>query len=484
MASLTRQAVIVSASRFINQGLMVISPVILVRLLSVEEFGTYRAFLLYTTLVGNLAAFSLANSLLYFVGLQPEGAWGYVRRIVFSLAITSSLAVAGFVVVDALLPEPLMRQHLLPCVLYVLFYVNVDFWEFLWLAQKNPSRVFAYTAGRLLLRITVVVAAATLTREVQTIVWSLVVLEGLRLLVSVYWWRRLAQGAESQPLKSSWRDQLEFCIPSGLAVFVTTLNSSLGGVFINQSLGEAELAQFVVAGYVIMVVYPLRNSISDVLLPELAGLSATARNAWVPLWQRSIVLFAILLLPMAILLGRYADLFLTTVFSDKYQGATLLFQLHCVLLALSCFDVALALRAVNRTRALVVANFVCVGVNIGAMVLLVPHYGSAGAGIALVLSSIAGLVYLLHVLGEMQGLRMSELLPGRRLAQVLLASAVASLVIIPNFWTGIMGVAGGLLASGLFGLCFIGMLHVLKVDEATWMLRIVTAKLAFARRVS
>jgi O-antigen/teichoic acid export membrane protein len=75
MSSLTRQALIVSGSRFLNQGLMVISPVILVRLLSVEEFGAYRAFLLYTTLVGNLAAFSLANSLLYFIGLQPQGAW-------------------------------------------------------------------------------------------------------------------------------------------------------------------------------------------------------------------------------------------------------------------------------------------------------------------------------------------------------------------------------------------------------------------------
>jgi O-antigen/teichoic acid export membrane protein len=484
MASLTRQALIVSASRFLNQGLMVISPVILVRLLSVEDFGAYRAFLLYTTVVGNLAAFSLANSLLYFVGLQPEGAWGYVRRIVVALAVTSSIAVAGFVVVDALLPEPLLRHHLLPCALYVLFYVNVDFWEFLWVAQKKASGVFAYTAGRLLLRITVVIAAATLTRDVQTIVWSLVVLEGLRLLASIYFWRRLAAGSESVPLKASWRDQLEFCVPSGFAVFVTTLNSSLGGMVINQLLGEAALAQFVVAGYVIMIVYPLRNSISDVLLPEMAAQSATGKNAWVPLWQRSIVLFAILLLPMSILLGRYAELFLTTVFSDKYQEATLLFQLHCVLLALSCFDVALAVRAVNRTRALVLANFVCLAVNIAATALLVPRYGSTGAGVALVLSSLAGLAYLLRVLGRMQGMRVAELLPMDRLARVLLASAVATPVILPTFWTTTMGIGGALIASGLFACCFIGVLYAQKVAEATWLLRVVASRFGLAHRVA
>lgn len=481
MSSLTRQALIVSGSRFLNQGLMVISPVILVRLLSVEEFGAYRAFLLYTTLVGNLAAFSLANSLLYFVGLQPQGAWGYVKRIVLSIAITSALASIGFVLVNALLPQPLMQDHLWACVLYVLFYVNVDFWEFLWLAQKNPAAVFGYTAGRLLLRITVVIVAATITRDVQVIVWSLVILEGVRLLVSLYWWRRLASMNPKEPLKASWREQMEFCIPSGIAVFVTTLNSSLGGMFINQTLGEATLAQFVVGGYVLMIVYPLRNSISDVMLPAMASLAGGARNAWLPLWQRSIVLFSILLLPMAILLARYANLFITTVFSDKYRGAEVVFQLHCVLLALSCFDVALAMRAINKTRSLVGANFVCIAVNIGAMILLVPRYGSAGAATALVLSTLVALVYLLRVLARMQELRMVELLPARRLTQVLLSAALASLVLIPPFWAASFGLPGAIAASALFGGIFIACLHAFRVEESAWLIRMVTSRIAVMR---
>jgi O-antigen/teichoic acid export membrane protein len=482
MSSLTRQALIVSGSRFLNQGLMVISPVILVRLLSIEEFGAYRAFLLYTTLVGNLAAFSLANSLLYFIGLQPQGAWGYVKRIVLSLAATSALAAIGFVVVNAVLPEPLMREHLWPCVLYVLLYVNVDFWEFLWLAQRNPTAVFAYTAGRLLLRITVVIAAATLTRSVDVIVWSLVVLEGVRVLASLYWWRRLAAGNDTEPLKVSWREQLEFCVPSGLAVFVTTLNSSLGGLVINQTLGEAALAQFVVGGYVLMIVYPFRNSISDVMLPEMASLAGQARNAWLPLWQRSIVLFAILLLPMSILLGRYAEIFITTVFSAKYRGAEVVFQMHCILLALSCFDVALALRAINRTRSLIMANFVCIAVNIGAMVVLVPAFGSGGAGAALVLSALVGLAYLLRVLAGLQGLRMGELLPARRLAQVLLAAGVATLVIVPSFWAERFGIPGAVTAAALFLLVFVSALKLLRVDEAAWLLHLVGSRLGVAPR--
>ena len=115
MAGLTRQALVISASRFLNQGLMVISPVILVRLLTIEDFGRYREFLIYATVVGNLAGFSLASSLLYFVGLQPAAAWGYVRRVSLSVGATSILAVAGFYLVERFSPQPLIGEGLWPC---------------------------------------------------------------------------------------------------------------------------------------------------------------------------------------------------------------------------------------------------------------------------------------------------------------------------------------------------------------------------------
>ena len=478
MAGLTRQAVIVSASRFINQGLMVISPVILVRLLSVQDFGEYREFLMYATLVGNLAAFSLSNSLLYFIGLQPGGAWEYVRRIVIALALTSFVAVAGFVLVERLAPTPFIGDALWPCVLYILFYVNVDFWEFLWVAQKKSTAVFAYTAGRLILRITVVIVAAWYTRDVEVIIWTLVALEGVRVLVSLYWWRRLAARAPSEPPRVSWREQLEFCVPSGIAVFVTTLNSSLGGLFIDQTLGEAALAQFVIAGYVIMVVYPLRNSISDVMLPEMAALAGRSHNGWLPLWQRSVVLFAILLLPAAVLLGRYAEPFVVSVFSEKYRDAVPVFQLHCVLLALSIFDVALVLRAVNKTRALLFANFICVAVNLGSMYWLVPRYGATGAAGALVISSGVGLWYLLRLVAKMHGLTVSQLVPVRRLAQVALASLLAALVIMPPFWIDQLGIAGAAIASALYCAVFaLLLLRLFHVDESHRLLGMITSRL-------
>jgi O-antigen/teichoic acid export membrane protein len=467
MAGLTKQALIVSASRFLNQGLMIVSPVILARLLSVAQFGEYREFLLYTTLLANLGAFSLANSLLYFVGLQPLAAWGYVRRVTVAVAVMSIGAVAVFAGIEFALGGRFVGDRLLPCVLYTLLYVNVDFWEHLWLARKNPQAVLAYTAARLLGRILIVIGVGWVTRDVDTIIWSLVAYEALRIAVSAYWWRRLEREEGSEVPASSWREMLNYSVPSGIAVFITTFNSSIGGVVIDSMAGEAALALFVIGGYVLMIVYPVRNSVSDVMLPELAAQVARGGRAWLGLWNRSVVIFAILLWPVSVLLVRYAEPFVEVAFSEKYAGAAPVLQWYSALLALSCVDLGLAVRALNRTRVLLVANVLLLCLNLVFLMLLVPGRGPVGAAMALTFATVIGLSYLVFAVARSQSLSFRDLVPLAALARIALACAIAAIVIVPGFWTDAMGAPGAAVAGLVYLAVFVATLVVLRVEEAS-----------------
>ena len=49
---------------------------------------------------------------------------------------------------------------MLPLGIFIFVYVNFDFWESMWLAQRRVGAVFAYTTGRLITRIVTVVTAA------------------------------------------------------------------------------------------------------------------------------------------------------------------------------------------------------------------------------------------------------------------------------------------------------------------------------------
>ena len=60
---------------------MLISPVILVRLLSVHEFGMYREFLVYVSVLASIAGFGVNSSLLRFVPDDPQTGWRYVDQV-------------------------------------------------------------------------------------------------------------------------------------------------------------------------------------------------------------------------------------------------------------------------------------------------------------------------------------------------------------------------------------------------------------------
>ena len=182
MRKMVHQAALLSIARMANFGLTIISPLVLVRFLTVTDFGRYREFLLYITLLGSVASFSISESLLYFVPLHPRSTWLIVRETAVLTAIISSAVVVAFVVVDLLVPGGLVGPYLVPVALYVLLFVNVDCWKTLWIATGRLRAVMAYTAGRLAVRMLVVVCVAVMTTNVSAIIWSLIGLEALRLL--------------------------------------------------------------------------------------------------------------------------------------------------------------------------------------------------------------------------------------------------------------------------------------------------------------
>src|SRR6185437_2144595 len=79
---MANRVVLLAVTRFANYGLMLVSPIVLVRLLTVHQFGSYREFLLYVGIMQTTAGFGISESLLYFVAAYPSSPWRVVRHAV------------------------------------------------------------------------------------------------------------------------------------------------------------------------------------------------------------------------------------------------------------------------------------------------------------------------------------------------------------------------------------------------------------------
>ena len=487
MAGVGNRAAILTLSRLANYGLMLISPIILVRLLSVAQFGRYREFLLYASVVQSIAAFSIGDSLLYCIPANPSSRWRTVRQTVVLIACSTLITVTGLALLDRVSGGRVVGSLLLPICLYTVFYCNLDFWDSYWVATNRPGLLFVYTSCRLAARVTVAIVTAAWTHDVQTIIWALIGLEGLRMLGAALVMLPNDRGATEPPLAEPWREQIRYCLPCGTASILSTLKSNLSGIVVAKALGAIALAQYTIGTFGQPVVITLRNSVSAVVLPEMVERDRSSRGAALALWRRATVVNTILLFPAVIIVCRFAQPLVEAVFGRSYAAAALVLQIYMLGVVRECFDFSPALRAVNRTRPLVgstVASLLACGVILA--VVIPAGGGVAGAMAAVVIGMVMEAVWLARATVRHFGVRVGELIPWASIGKVALAAALAGAVLATPAWRDTFGPAGMALASIVYLAAFTLLLLALRVPEAyvllAWARRLVPAFTAASRK--
>lgn len=486
MSGVGNRAAILTLSRLANYGLLLISPVILVRLLTVAQFGRYREFLLYVSVLQTIAVFSINDSVLYCIPAQPACRWRTVRQTAVLIACSSLVTVAGLAILDRATGGRIVGSLLLPICLYTLFCSNLDFWDWYWVATDRPGLIFVYTSVRLAARVVVAIAAAALTHDVQAIIWSLIALEALRVLGALVLMRAADRSATEPPLPDPWREQLRYCVPSGTASVLATLNRNLSSLAVTKVLGVVAFAQYTIGKFGEPVVLTLRNSVSAVVLPEMVRRDRDTREHPLALWRRATVLNTILLLPVVVVVWRYAQPLVTTVFGRSYAPAALVLQIYLLVVVRECFDFAPALRALNRTRPLVESSVASIVACALLLVVLIPAAGVAGAMWALVLSTVVEAVWLARATMRDYGVSLGELIPWGSIGRVAGAALVAAVVLATSAWRDVFGPGGMALATAVYVTVFALLLLALKVPEAqallAWMRRCVPALTTVCRK--
>jgi O-antigen/teichoic acid export membrane protein len=468
MSGLGNRTAILTLSRLANYGLMLISPVFLVRLLTVADFGRYREFLLYGSILQAFAQFSINDSLLYCVPANPGSPWRVARQTAVLTFASSSLVVLVLALLDTATHGALVHGYLVPLVVYTLVSVNLDFWEHFWLANGRAQPVFVYSAARLSLRVVVVVITAAVTHDFHTVIWALVALEAVRFLVAAVGLIVFDRSRHEPPLREPWRDQLRYCLPSGTASLLASLNRNVSNVIVARLLGAVALAQYAIGRFGEPVVTTLRNSVSCVILPEMVrkDRSAAAGGAALELWQKATVINAIMLFPVVALVTRYAEPLVTMLFGTSYATAGLIMQIYMLVVVRECFDFAPALRAVNKTRSLVESNVAGLLSCAAAMLLLIPIAGLPGAMFAFVIACYVDASWLAWRTVSAYGVGFGRLLPWRSIAKTALAAAMASVLIVSSVWTEVFGRAGIAIAALVYLAAFALLLQMMRIPEA------------------
>ena len=187
-----------ASARLLNQALALLSPLLLVRLLEIAEYGRYRQFMAIAMFITSLAGFALSANLNYLIARTPQRqSVDISNTCLLMLAVSILSALVVVLLRDWIVPPEIENAWLLLAV-YVFLVLNLEVLVSYWLAHRQSLQVMVYTFAITVWRLGTLLAATFWLRDVQMIFVTIVCAEALKNLWIYVWLRR--RGLAGVPL--------------------------------------------------------------------------------------------------------------------------------------------------------------------------------------------------------------------------------------------------------------------------------------------
>ena len=204
-----------ASARLLNQALALLSPLLLVRLLDIVDYGRYRQFMAIAMLVTSLGGFALTANLTYLLARTPERAPTDITKttvLMLVVAAVSALVVAVFR--PWIVPAEIADSWWL-LALYVFMFLNLEVVVAYWLAQRRSVEVMQYTLVVTVWRLGTLLGAALYFREIEMIFVTIVCAETVKNL-AIYLWLRARRLLVFRWEHDVLREQMRLVAPLGL----------------------------------------------------------------------------------------------------------------------------------------------------------------------------------------------------------------------------------------------------------------------------
>lgn len=406
-------------------------PLVLVRVFSQEEFGTYKQlFLVYTT-VYVIAQFGMAESLLYFLPTAPDKNGRLTSNSLLVLALAGLLSACGIALARTSIAGWLNNSGLsgyLPLTGgFLLLMIFCSLLEFIMIARKQYLLGSISYAASDVARAALFILPAVFFSELRWVLWGALIFGLLRAaLLLAYLAKNF--GAELRPDLGLLKTQLSYALPFGLSVLFEILQSNYHQYAVSHHFDAARFAIYSVGCLQIPLVDFLAHPMTSVLMVRMSeSIQAGNGEALLSLWHDAARKLAIVLFPLVGCLLMAARPLIVLLFTPTYAESVPIFMIWTATILFSVFPTDSVLRVYAQTRFLLALRVLALVILVLLIGVFIRIFGLLGA---VFISALAGLVTkgvgLLRS-GRLLNAPMSRLLPWRSLAMLAAVAAFSAL---------------------------------------------------------
>jgi O-antigen/teichoic acid export membrane protein len=478
MSSFISRGAVLASARLLNQALALLSPLLLVRLLDIVDYGRYRQFMAIAMLITSLGGFALSANLTYLLARSPGRAAADITKTVALMLAVS--VISALIVVAArrwIVPAEIADSWEL-LALYVFMFLNLEVVVAYWLAQRRSVEVMQYTLAVTVWRLGTLLGAALYFHDVTMIFVTLVIAESLKNL-AIYLWLRARRLLVFRWDHSVLREQLRLVGPLGLGSMLNKANE-FGRVVVGSVLGPVPLAIYTTAAYQVPLVNIVQTSLSDVIFPDMVKRAQRDPAEGLRLWKRAQMMVAAVIVPAWLLLSYFAEPLIRLGFTAEYVSAAPYFQVFLLLMVRQCFQFSTLLRSVEDNASFATSNAIALAINAALIVTLMPRFGLWGPTLGLVAGQMWTGYYLARRVMLRYRVPLAEIYQWRKFGLSLLASTLALALLHGMLACMPDSAASTLLAVGVFAVVYVIAARFILREEYGYVMRAFTRRRAAA----
>ncbi len=328
-------------------GLQFLVPMVVARVLSPGDFGSYRMCWLVAMTVYSLAVLHIPHSLSYF--LPRVGREDKIKYIVSTLFLLSLLSVMAAAVVNPWFPLlPVKWIHVGQPDWY--FPVFIGLWvmgglnDYLAIGDGRVhwqirAILFLATARSLLISLT-----AWLTHDLSTVLLAMLAFVSIKALLPLIYMARFYRTAWLLD-KTVLRQQFKYALPFGIAQGFYDLRLQSEQWMVAAMFNVRQFAAFSLGGMMSPLFYMLRQSINNAVLPRLSALHAEHKIAELALLnKKATTMIGFFVIPSACILWMYSKEVITVIYTAQYLDAVDVMRVYMIGILPQVFESHLLLR--------------------------------------------------------------------------------------------------------------------------------------------
>jgi O-antigen/teichoic acid export membrane protein len=404
-------------SKFAIQGINAGTGIITARALMPAGRGQLAAMILWPSILASFTALGVPSSLIYFFRLSMTGRSPEQReRIVATGLVMSVLTGILATIIGVIFIPHWMKQYSPETIRAAQWFMIVTPVTAVTLAGKSILEAAGSFSSSNLLQL----STPLFTAVPLVVLWAVHRLDPFTAACTyifaalpsfVYLLYRL------KPLVTHLRGDVasaKLLLGYGVRSYGTDLLGTLA-LQVDQVLVVRFLTPTAMGSYVVMLSLSrmlnlVYNSVTMILFPKAAGLTAEAVLA---LTERCARVATIVSAAAAIFVYIFGPFFINLLYGREYGSAlsSLRILLIEVTLAGTAYVLAQAFMALGRPGVLTILQAIGLSISIPLMILLIPRWGIKGAAFALLASTLARLVFLMAAFPIFLKTRMPNLLP-------------------------------------------------------------------------